>query len=92
MAMLHGCTVGDNTLIGIKAVVLNGVKIGRNCIVGAGTLIPEGKEIPDGSMVLGSPGRIVREVRPQEIQMIKTLADHYVQNFRRYQAKLKKLD
>ena len=60
--MLHGCTIGDNSLIGINAVVLNGAKIGRNCLIGANALITEGKEIPDNSMVLGSPGKVVREL------------------------------
>jgi carbonic anhydrase/acetyltransferase-like protein (isoleucine patch superfamily) len=84
MAMLHGCTIGDNTLIGIKAVILNGARIGRNCLIGAGALIPEGKEIPDGSMVLGAPGRIVRQLAEPEQRLISISAEHYVQRARRY--------
>lgn len=84
MAMLHGCEIGDDTLIGIKAVVLNRARIGRHCIVGANTLIPEGKEIPDGSLVLGSPGRIVRQLGPEEIKAIAVAAEHYIANFNRY--------
>lgn len=82
--MLHGCEIGDNSLIGINAVVLNGAKIGRNCLIGANALIPEGKEIPDNSMVLGSPGKVKRELQPQEIQMLTVVAGHYVDNFKRY--------
>ena len=62
MAMLHGCTIGDGSLIGIKSVILNGAKIGRNCLIGANSLIAEGKEIPDGSLVMGSPGKVVRQL------------------------------
>lgn len=86
--MLHGCEVGDNTLIGINSVVLNRVKIGKNCIIGANTLIPEGKEIPDNSMVLGSPGKVVKPVTDAQVQMIKMSALHYIENFKRYQASL----
>ena len=77
--MLHGCTVGDNSLIGINAVVLNNARIGRNCLVGASALVTEGKEIPDGSLVLGSPGRVVRSLTDAEIKGISAIADHYVQ-------------
>ncbi|HUS24641.1 MAG TPA: gamma carbonic anhydrase family protein [Candidatus Binatia bacterium] len=92
MVMLHGCEIGDATLIGIKSVILNGAKIGKNCIIGANTLVTEGKQIPDGSMVMGSPGKIVRPVTPQEIQMIPHLAAHYVENAKRYRQKLKSLN
>lgn len=84
MVMLHGCTVGDNSLIGIKAVVLNHTKIGKNCIIGANTLLPEGKEIPDNSLVMGSPGRVVRQLKDEEINGLKHAAEHYVENMRRY--------
>ena len=87
-AMLHGCTVDDNSLIGINAVVLNGAKIGRNCIIGANALIPEGKEIPDGSLVMGSPGKVVRQLTEQQQQMITAGAAHYVHNAQRYQREL----
>ena len=84
-ATLHGCTIGNNSLIGIHAVVLNGVRIGDNCLIGSNALIAEGKEIPDRSLVLGSPGRIVREVTDDEIAEIKGFSDLYVNNFRRTQ-------
>lgn len=90
-AMLHGCTVGDGSLIGIHAVVLNGARIGRHCLVGAGALVTEGKEFPDGSMVLGSPARLVRALRPEEIEGLKRSAAHYVENARRHRLGLKKL-
>ena len=88
MAMLHGCTVGDSTLIGIGAVVLNGARIGRNCIIGAKALIPEGKEIPDNSLVMGAPGKVVRELTEQHVKMIEHGAAHYVENSRRYASDL----
>ena len=87
--MLHGCSIGDNSLIGINAVVLNGAKIGRNCLIGANALITEGKEIPDGSMVLGSPGKVVRELTQQQIDALRMSALHYVENGRRYRRDLK---
>jgi len=83
-AMLHGCTVGDFSLIGINAVVLNRVKIGSYCIIGAGALLPEGREIPDGSMVMGMPGKVVRQLTEPERKMLELSAQHYVQNFRHY--------
>jgi carbonic anhydrase/acetyltransferase-like protein (isoleucine patch superfamily) len=89
MVMLHGCTIGDGSLIGIKSVVLNGAVIGRNCLIGANTLIAAGKTIPDGSLVLGSPGKVVRQLRPEEITEINETADHYVQNFKRYRRDFK---
>jgi len=88
-AMLHGCTIGDNSLIGINAVILNYAKIGKNCIIGANCLITQGKEIPDNSMVLGSPGKIVREVTIEEIEELKHSAEHYVANFKRFKEQLK---
>ena len=90
--MLHGCTIGDNSLIGINAVVLNNAKIGKNCIIGANCLITQGKEIPDNSMVLGSPGKIVREVSPEEVEELKYSAEHYIANFKRFNKELKKQD
>jgi carbonic anhydrase/acetyltransferase-like protein (isoleucine patch superfamily) len=89
MVMLHGCTVGDGSLIGIKSVILNGTVIGKNCLIGANTLIAEGKTIPDGSMVLGSPGKVVRQLSLEEIARINLISDHYVANFKRYKAELK---
>ena len=86
--MLHGCTIGDESLIGINAVILNGAKIGRNCLIGANSLVPEGKEIPDGSLVMGSPGKIVRTLSEAQIEGLKASAMHYVENGRRYKASL----
>lgn len=82
--MLHGCVIGDNSLIGINAVVLSGVKIGRNCLIGANALITEGKEIPDNSMVMGAPGKVVRELSEQEIAGLETSAANYRQNADRF--------
>lgn len=84
LVMLHGCTIGDNSLIGIGAIVLNGAKIGRNCLIGAGALIPEGKEIPDNSLVMGSPGKVVREISEQQAQGLTMSALHYVENWKRF--------
>src|SRR4030095_2291797 len=86
MVMLHGCTIGDGTLIGIKSVILNGAKVGKNCLIGANSLIAEGKEIPDGSLVVGSPGRVVRQLSEAEIREINSFAEHYVQQYKRYGA------
>ena len=91
MVMLHGCTVGDHSLIGIGSVLLNGVVIGKNCIVGARTLLTEGKVIPDNSLVVGSPGKVVREVTAEEAQFLKWSAAHYVDNWKRYAAGLRGL-
>lgn len=85
MVMLHGCTIGDNSLIGIGSIILNGAKIGRNCLIGANSLITEGKEIPDNSMVMGAPGKVVREVSEGQVQMLTGSALHYVENWKRYQ-------
>ncbi|MEK1904888.1 MAG: gamma carbonic anhydrase family protein [Pseudomonas sp.] len=82
--MMHGCTVGDYSLIGINAVILNGAKIGKYCIIGANSLIAEGKEIPDGSLVMGSPGKVVRELTEQQKKMLEGSAAHYVHNAQRY--------
>ena len=89
MAMLHGCTIGDNCLIGIKSVIMNGAMIGKNCLVGANTLIAENKTIPEGSLVLGSPGKVVRQLSADEITGIKGYADYYVQRFKLYRTALK---
>ena len=87
--MLHGCTIGDNTLIGINAVVLNHAKIGKNCIIGANALITERQQIPDNSLVVGSPAKVVKTISDAQAQMLQMSALHYVQNFKRYQAQLK---
>ena len=89
--MLHGCTIGNNSLIGIGAIVLNGVKIGNNCLVGAGALVTEGKEFADGSMIIGSPAKAVKMLSPEQIEGLKMSAQHYIDNANRYKAGLKKL-
>ncbi|MFT4720334.1 MAG: carbonic anhydrase/acetyltransferase-like protein (isoleucine patch superfamily) [Candidatus Azotimanducaceae bacterium] len=86
--MLHGCDVGEGTLVGINSVILNGAKIGKNCLIGANSLIAEGKVIPDGSMVIGSPGKIVRQLTPEQMQGLEMSAMHYVENFKRYNLEL----
>lgn len=88
MAVLHGCTIGEGTLIGIGAVVLNGARVGRNCLIGAKALVPEGKEIPDNSLVMGIPGKIVSTVRPEQIERIRVGTAKYVRNWKRYRAGL----
>lgn len=88
--VLHGCTVGDESLIGIGAVVLNGARIGRHCLVGAGALVTEGKAFPDGSMILGSPAKAVRQLTPQQIEGLRQSARHYMDNARLFRATLKK--
>lgn len=88
--MLHGCTIGDCSLIGINAVVLNGARIGRYCIIGANALVPEGREIPDFSVVMGSPGKVVKEISEAQKAMLEMSAQHYVENFRRYLRDLKR--
>lgn len=90
-AMLHGCSVGDGSLIGVHAVVLNGAKIGRNCLVGAGALVTEGKEFPDGSMIIGVPARVARELSPEQRAGLLRTARHYVANTRRYRAGLNRI-
>ncbi|MFP6805711.1 MAG: gamma carbonic anhydrase family protein [Pseudomonadales bacterium] len=87
--MLHGCVIGENSLIGINTVILNGAKIGKNCLIGANSLIPEGKEIPDGSLVMGSPGKVVKQLSAQQMAGLEMSAMHYVENFKRYKAQLK---
>lgn len=87
-AMLHGCTIGDNSLIGMSATVLNGARIGNNCLIGAGALITEGKTIPDGSLVIGAPGKVVRMLDDAEIAGLRRSADFYARNARRFVAGL----
>ena len=91
MAMLHGCTVREGALIGIKAVVLNHAVIGRDCLIGANTLIPEGKIIPDRSLVLGSPGRVVRQLSDEDVATIRGIADHYLAQAARFRDSLQPL-
>ncbi|MEP3635394.1 MAG: gamma carbonic anhydrase family protein [Shimia thalassica] len=87
-AMLHGCTIGENSLIGMGATVLNGAKIGKNCLIGAGALVTEGKVIPDGSLVMGAPGKVVRTLDEAAINGLRGSALHYQQNMRRFRAGL----
>jgi carbonic anhydrase/acetyltransferase-like protein (isoleucine patch superfamily) len=89
--MLHGCTIGDESLIGIGAIILNHAKIGRNCLVGAGALVTEGKEFPDGSMIIGSPAKAVRQLSPEQIEGLRRSAQHYIANARRFRAGLRKI-
>jgi carbonic anhydrase/acetyltransferase-like protein (isoleucine patch superfamily) len=89
--MLHGCKIGENTLIGIGATILNGAEIGKNCIIGAHSLITEGKVIPDGSMVVGSPGRIIKSLTEQHFQMLRINSEVYVANAKRFNQNLKKI-
>ena len=84
LVMLHGCTIGDNSLIGIGAVILNNAKIGKNCIIGAKALITENKEIPDNSLIIGAPGIIIRQVTSEEINLIKENAIRYQENWKKY--------
>ncbi|MEQ8825750.1 MAG: gamma carbonic anhydrase family protein [Filomicrobium sp.] len=89
MVMLHGCTIGDGALVGIGSIVLNGAVIGEGSLIGANSLIPEGKVIPPGSLVMGSPGRVVRELTPDAIENVRATAGRYVQNWQRFAEKLK---
>ena len=90
-AMLHGCTIGDDSLIGIGATILNGAKIGSNCLIGAHALVGEGKEIPDNSMVLGMPGKVVRTLDENNRKMMVASAQHYVENWQTYKANLREI-
>ncbi len=89
MAMLHGCQIGDGCLIGIGAVVLNGASIGRNCLIGARALITEGQQVPDNSMVLGAPGKVVRTLTPEQISRFQMGAPGYVANWKRHRAEVR---
>jgi len=89
--MLHGCSIGESTLIGIQAVVLNGAKIGRRCIVGAGALVTEGKEFPDGSLIVGSPAKVVRTLSPAQFEMLDRMAGHYVTQTQRHRSGIKRI-
>jgi carbonic anhydrase/acetyltransferase-like protein (isoleucine patch superfamily) len=91
-AIVHGCTIGDNTLIGMGATVLNGARIGRNSIVGANALVTEGKEFPDNSLIVGSPAKAVRDLDDATVDALKLSAAHYVANAKRFAAGLKRID
>ncbi|MCP4133975.1 MAG: gamma carbonic anhydrase family protein [bacterium] len=90
-AMLHGCTIGDDSLIGINSVILNGAVIGKNCLIGANALVTEGKVIPDRSLVVGSPAQILREVTEADIKSIEDAAAHYIKNFKDYKKNLREM-
>ena len=89
--MLHGCTIGENSLIGMGATVLNGAKIGKNCLIGAGALITENKVIPDNSLVMGAPGKVVREVSEAQVQVLTLSAVHYQENMRRFRDEMREV-
>ena len=91
-AMLHGCTIGDYSLIGIGSTILNGAVIGKNCIIGAHALITEGKVIPDNSLVVGSPGRVMKTLGADMAEILKASADHYVENWQRHSRELRRID
>ena len=84
LAMLHGCEIGDGSLIGIGSVILNGAKIGKNCIIGSKALVTEGMEIPDGAMVLGIPGKVKKILNEEEQSIVSLGAEHYIQNYKKY--------
>ena len=88
MVMLHSCTIGDNTLVGIGSIILKGARIGKNCLIGAGSLIPEGKEIPENSLVMGAPGKVVRQLSADHVGRLANGARHYVENWKRYRAEM----
>jgi carbonic anhydrase/acetyltransferase-like protein (isoleucine patch superfamily) len=90
-ATLHGCTIGANSLVGMGATILNGARIGSNCLIGAGALVTEGKVIPDGSLVVGAPGRVVRQLTDDEIAGLRRSAEGYVRNARRFMSGLREL-
>lgn len=89
LVMLHGCTIGENSLVGIGAIILDDVTIGKNCLIGAGSLVTPGKTIPDGSLVMGSPGRVIRQMTPEQIAMNTWIANHYVERSEEYRKGLK---
>jgi len=90
--MLHGCSIGDNTLIGIQSVILNRARIGRNCIVGAGAVVTEGKEFPDGVLIVGAPAKVVRELTPEQIERLKLQSAHYVEQAQRHRTLIHRID
>ncbi|MDQ9171734.1 gamma carbonic anhydrase family protein [Oxalobacteraceae bacterium R-40] len=91
MAMVHGCTIGDGSLIGIQAVILNGARIGKNCLVGAGALVTEGKEFPDNSLIIGSPAKAIRILTEEDIARLHAIAANYVERSQFFKANLKRI-
>jgi carbonic anhydrase/acetyltransferase-like protein (isoleucine patch superfamily) len=92
MVMLHGCTIGEGSLIGINSVILNGARIGRNCLIGAKALITEGKEIPDNSLVMGAPAKVIRDVSEDQKAHLRRIADSYAARWKRYKTELRPID
>jgi carbonic anhydrase/acetyltransferase-like protein (isoleucine patch superfamily) len=90
-AMLHGCTIGDGTLVGIQAVILNGAVIGKGCLVGAGALVTEGKTFPDHSLIIGAPAKVARQLTPEEVAALQGSADSYVKRGQLFKTQLKKI-
>ena len=90
--MLHGCSIGDGSLVGIKAVILNGARIGKHCLVGAGSLVPEGKVYEDGWLIMGTPAKAVRQLTPEQLEGLKHGAEHYVENAQRFASTLKRIE
>lgn len=91
MAMVHGCTIGDGSLVGIQSVILNGARIGKNCLVGAGALVTEGKEFPDNSLIIGTPAKAVRTLEPSEIERLRDIASNYVARSQYFKKNLKRI-
>jgi carbonic anhydrase/acetyltransferase-like protein (isoleucine patch superfamily) len=91
LVMLHGCTIGEGSLVGLQAVVLNGARIGRNSIVGAGAVVTEGKEFPDGALIVGTPAKVVRMLTDEQIDGLRRTAEHYVENAARHRALLRRI-
>lgn len=91
MAMVHGCTIGDGSLIGIQAVILNGARIGKNCLVGAGALVTEGKEFPDNSLIIGTPAKAIRTLTDEEIARLRSIAANYVERSQFFKENLKRI-
>lgn len=89
---LHGCTIGDGSLVGIQAVVLNGARIGRGCLVAAGAVVTEGKSFPDGVLIMGAPAKVVRELSPEQVERVRKGARHYVEQARRHRDGLRRID
>jgi len=92
MVMLHGCTIGEGSLVGIGAIILNHAVIGKECLIGAGALVAEGKRIPDRSLVIGSPGRVVMELTDEDMERVRAGSQHYIEHIREYRENLKRID
>jgi carbonic anhydrase/acetyltransferase-like protein (isoleucine patch superfamily) len=91
-AILHGCTIGENSLVGMGATILNGARIGANCLVGAGALVTEGKEFPDNALIVGAPAKAIRTLDGEAAERLRRTAQHYVANWKRFSKGLKRID